>query len=63
MLEEVALEHAAVELDVVEEVVVDAVLLPRARRARGGRDGELELRDALAAACGSACPCRPRRGR
>ena len=47
MLEEVALDHPAVELDVVEEVVVHAVLLARARRARGRGDGELELGHAL----------------
>ena len=47
VLEEVALDDAAVELGVVEEVVVRAVLLPRARRARGRGDGELELGHAL----------------
>ena len=36
------------ELRVVEEVVVDALALPRARRARRGRDAELELGHPLA---------------
>ena len=49
MLEEVLLDDAPVELDVVEEVVVRAVLLPRAWRAgRGGTasssSGALEQR-------------------
>jgi len=47
VLEEVAGDHAAVELGLAEEVVVHAVFLPRTRLARGGGDGELELRNAL----------------
>ena len=47
MLEEVPLDDAAIELRVVEEVVVHAVLLPRPRIAGGGGDGELELGHAL----------------
>src|SRR5689334_23398832 len=47
VLDEVAGLDAAGELAVVEEVVGDAVLLPRPRRASGRRDGELELWDAL----------------
>jgi hypothetical protein len=43
VLEEVALEHAPVELGLGQEVVVDAVLLARARRARGGRHRQLQL--------------------
>src|SRR5436309_854004 len=48
VLDEVPRLDAALELLVVEEVVVDAVHLARARRARGGRDGELELGAAAA---------------
>ena len=52
-----------VELLAREEVVADAVALARARRARGRRHRQRELGDALAAARGSASPCRPRRAR
>ena len=44
VLEEVALDHAAVELDIVEEVVVRAVLLARARRPGGRGDGRARAR-------------------
>src|SRR5205814_2117428 len=47
VLEEVSLDDAAIELGVIEEVIVHAVLLPRARVARGGGDGQLELGHAL----------------
>src|SRR6476661_6441710 len=47
VLDEVARVDAAGELVLTEEVVGDAVLLPRSGTARGGRHGELELGDAL----------------
>ena len=48
MLDELAGVHAARELRVVEEVVVDAVALAGARRARRGRDAQLERGQPLA---------------
>src|SRR5689334_18453780 len=48
VLDELAGLDAALEVRVVEEVVVDTVLLAGARRARRGRDAELEFRHALA---------------
>src|SRR5215210_635761 len=48
VLDELARVDAALEIRVVEEVVVDAVLLARPRAARGRRDAEAELRHALA---------------
>jgi hypothetical protein len=47
VLDEVAGLHAAVELLVAEEVVGDALGLPRPRPPRGGGDRQLELGDAL----------------
>ena len=47
VLEEVSLDDATIELGVIEEVVVHAVLLPRPRLAGGGGDGELQLGHAL----------------
>src|SRR5215218_7935475 len=47
VLDEVAAVHARLELVVGEEVVVDAVLLPRPGSARRRRNGELELGHAL----------------
>src|SRR5207302_9281994 len=47
VLDERALGHVAVELIAREEVVVDAIALARARRARGRRHGELESVQAL----------------
>ena len=63
VLEEVALDDAAIELDVVEEVVVRR-RAPRPGAARGWwRRRRARARARARAACGSACPCRPRKGR
>ena len=47
VLDELAGGHAAIEVLLAEEVVVDPVDLPRARVARGGRDGQLEAGNPL----------------
>ena len=52
VLEEVALEHAAVELDVVEEVVVGAVLLARDAARAWWRRRRARAQERARAACG-----------
>ena len=47
VLDELSCGHAAVELVVAEEVVVDAVALSRTGTARGGRDRQLEAGNPL----------------
>ena len=63
VLEELAERQPAVEVRLGEEVVGDAVLLPRPRRARRRRHRQAESRGGARAAPRSASPCRPPRGR
>ena len=63
VLDELARGDAPVELLAREEVVVDAVALAGARRARGRRDRQLQLRQRAPSARGSASPCRRPRAR
>src|SRR6201999_4161610 len=47
VLEEIAVDHAPIEVGVAEEVIVDAVVLTRTRRTRCCRHGQLELGNPL----------------
>ena len=63
MLDKVALCNTTGELLACEEVVVDTVLLPGSRPARGGRDRQLELGDAREQSPDQGALSDPRRAR